>query len=71
MHQTKKQLATAKQPHRHSYNQIKSSNGPVVGLSGHSVLLIKFAQKLRSLQFPWNIAATDIQLEKAQEEKKK
>ena len=70
MHQTKMQLATAKQPHRHSYNQIKSSHGPAVGLSGHSVSFIKIAQKLKSLQFPWNIAATNIQLEKAQEEKK-
>ena len=41
MHQTKMQLATAKQPHRHSYNQIKSSHGPVVGLSGQSVIFIR------------------------------
>ena len=37
IHQTKMQLATAKQPHRHSYNQIKSSNG----LSGHSIIFIR------------------------------
>ena len=41
MHQTKMQLATAKQPHRHSINQIKSSYGPVVGLLGHSIMFIR------------------------------
>ena len=41
IHQTKMQLLSAKQSHRHSYNQTKSSHGPVVGLSGHSIIFIR------------------------------